>query len=142
MVASSSQTPLEVCTWTKQLFDGIARHATSVKSSCCVLSLVSLSFWLSLLYVCDIPSPALWQWTLPSLLFFSPLTTCISAFILLHSFSSSAPTTHCLALELWAKLKIFPSFSDVWACSPQPSGSARPEEMSVAGTLSPSDQLL
>lgn len=56
-----------------QLFDGTVKHAISLKSSCCVLSLVSLSFW----YVCDVPSPALWQWTLPLLPFFSPLTACV-----------------------------------------------------------------
>lgn len=56
-----------------QLFDGIVKHAVSLKSSCCVLPLVSFSFW----YVCDILSPALWQWTLPLLPFFSPLTACI-----------------------------------------------------------------
>lgn len=57
-----------------QLFDGIVKRATSLKSSC-VLSLESLSFW----YVHDIPCPALWQWTLPLLPLFSPLTACVWA---------------------------------------------------------------
>lgn len=56
-----------------QLFDGTVKHAISLKSSCCVLSLVSLSFW----YVCDVPSPALWQWTLPLSLSF-PLWQLVS----------------------------------------------------------------
>lgn len=121
-----------------QLFDGIVRNATSVKSSWCVL--VSLSFCLSR-YMSDISSSLAVVFAIAPILFpFDNLY--LSAFILIHSFSSSAPTSCCLALELSGKLNIFPSCSDVWACSPQLSGSARPEVMNVTGMLSPSDQLL
>lgn len=123
-----NQTPLEVHAWMKCRVSCLMAQSDMPRPRV-ILSVVPLSFWYSLQYICDIPSPPLWHWTLPLLPLFSPLTAWICPFSAQIQFQLLSNSKFFLVLEL----KVFAAFTEMWVQTPQLWGSARLREVSRAG---------